>query len=385
METIPYFYYLDSPVMTMPVGDNAKQPVKDGISFFDKLDFLISSNGASKRLQESTSICRNKTEDSIITRYKSGKNTEGIIFVIPTVNPATIVVSMNKSQKQISVKGNQFTGGFYKHLPNKELDHIINADSDLRFVRESISFKNVNGILNIEVSTEKDNQFSIVKNNYHYSGAVVIPSKPFQQNVTQSTMNCFNNHIKNTIGNDNKNVILSNPFGNGRNLWCGDRPFLPNYGEKNYTFFTPKTTSLFPFTRTNQSVVYETPNGYFDSLRETATSKDVENHMEKKIEQSIKDCNLCDFLKPNNMSQPILDSKLPKSQSDSVLFKTTTQEIKEEVKPPLPPKPISAELKIKNSVPLSIQVDGRIFDSSPLGDSFLENGEEDNTPFLSDS
>ena len=52
---------------------------------------------------------------------------EGFIFVCPMTDPASVCVSINKSQKQLRITGKQLKGKVYTqtNFPFKELDDII--------------------------------------------------------------------------------------------------------------------------------------------------------------------------------------------------------------------------------------------------------------------
>lgn len=91
---------------------------------------------------------------------------EGFIFVCPMTDPATICVSINKSQKQITVKGKRPENKYLvlSNFPYTDLDFCIDADKTKRFDRNSISYKFDNGILTVEFSQVEDNQFELVRN-----------------------------------------------------------------------------------------------------------------------------------------------------------------------------------------------------------------------------
>lgn len=98
--------------------------------------------------------------------FRSKSPREGFIFVCPTIDPSSIHVSINKSQKQLIIKGKQSQYNYLLmcNFPFIRLDHCIDADEDKRFDRDSISYKFVNGILTIEFYQVNDNQFELVRN-----------------------------------------------------------------------------------------------------------------------------------------------------------------------------------------------------------------------------
>ena len=91
---------------------------------------------------------------------------EGFIFVCPMTDPASVCVSINKSQKQLTVKGKSLQNKylFCSNFPYSGLDFCIDADTTKRFDRNSISYKFDNGILTVEFVQVEDNQFELVKN-----------------------------------------------------------------------------------------------------------------------------------------------------------------------------------------------------------------------------
>lgn len=103
-----------------------------------------------------------------VDSYQTHKpNVWGMIFVIPTINPKTILVSLNQSRKQIRVVGKQLKEEIYNKInfPFKDLHHEINSRDGERFIRNKISFKIEGSFLIVEFETEKDLQFNQVKNN----------------------------------------------------------------------------------------------------------------------------------------------------------------------------------------------------------------------------
>lgn len=108
-----------------------------------------------------------------VDSYQTNKpNVWGMIFSIPTINPKTILVSLNKSRKQIRVVGKQFKGEIYDKIkfPFKNLQHKINSRDGERFIKNKISFKIEGSFLIVEFETEKDNQFNQIKNNNTFVG-----------------------------------------------------------------------------------------------------------------------------------------------------------------------------------------------------------------------
>lgn len=98
--------------------------------------------------------------------YNSRMFREGFIFICPTIDSSTICVSINKSQKQITVKGKNSENKYLvlSNFPYTNLDYCIDSDNDKRFNRDSISYKFENGIFTIEFEQVKDNQFELVRN-----------------------------------------------------------------------------------------------------------------------------------------------------------------------------------------------------------------------------